>query len=150
MKAACDLAGWFGREGVRIYASLAETPEQRERRELIEFVERRGGGVYERDVMQSFTRLKNNKPRTERELTALVKAGQGKWEPVPTTERGGRPARKFHLIRSSTSTQPPALRAKTRGSVDVDSTTSQKNTPSRQPDTGAETLVGDESGVARL
>ena len=99
MKAACDLAEWFGREGVRIYASLSETQEQRERRELVEFIERRGGAVYERDVMQSFTRLKNNKAGTERELTALVNDGLGKWEPVPTTEKGGRPARKFQLLR---------------------------------------------------
>ena len=98
MRAACDLARWFGKEAVRIYAGLAETQEQREQRELCEFIERRGGAVYERDVMQSFTRLKNNKLGIERELTALVKDGRGKWEPVPTTERGGRPARKFHLV----------------------------------------------------
>ena len=82
MQAACDLAGWFGNEALRIYASLGETQEQRERRELIEFIERRGGAVYERDVMQSFTRLKNNKAGTERELTALVKAGLGICSPV--------------------------------------------------------------------
>ena len=120
MQAACELSQWFGVEAARIYATLAETTEQRERRELIEFIERRGGDVYERDVMQSFTRLKNNKAGTERELTALVKAGLGNWELVPTTERGGRPARKFHLVRSSTSTQPPTVRGETRGSVDVD------------------------------
>ena len=100
--------------------------------------------------MQSFTRLKNNKLGTERELTALVKAGLGKWEPVPTTERGGRPARKFHLLRLSTSTQPTALRGETRGSVDVDAPNSEKNEAPAGPDTEAETLVGDESGVARL
>ena len=150
MKAACDLAEWFGCEGVRIYASLSETQEQRERRELVEFIERRGGAVYERDVMQSFTRLKNDKAGTERELDALVKGGRGKWEPVPTTEKGGRPARKFHLLRLSTSTQPHALRGETQGSVDVDSPNSQKNEDASRPDTEAETLLGDESGVGRL
>ncbi|HEU5247020.1 MAG TPA: DUF3987 domain-containing protein, partial [Candidatus Udaeobacter sp.] len=75
MRAACDLARWSGKEAVRIYAELAETPEQRQRRELIEFIERRGGAIYERELMQSFTRLKNDKSGTERELTALVKAG---------------------------------------------------------------------------
>jgi hypothetical protein len=127
MRAACDLARWFAFEAVRIYAQLAETREQREQRELCEWIERRGGAVYERDVMQSFTRLKNDKLGTERELTALVKARYGEWEPVPTTEKGGRPARKFRLLRSSTSTQPPALRWETRGSVDVDSSSPQKN-----------------------
>ena len=105
MRAACDLARWSGNEAVRIYASLAETQEQREQRELVEFIQWRGGAVYERDVMQSFTRLKNNKPGTERELTALVKAGLGKWEPVDHGGGPGRPTRKFQLLRSSTSTQ---------------------------------------------
>ena len=43
MQAACDLARWFGNEALRIYAALAETPEQREQRELVHFIERRGG-----------------------------------------------------------------------------------------------------------
>ena len=30
MRAACDLARWFGNEATRIYAELAETREQRE------------------------------------------------------------------------------------------------------------------------
>jgi Protein of unknown function (DUF3987)/BT4734-like, N-terminal domain len=150
MRAACDLARWFGNEAARIYASLAETQEQRERRELIEFIERRGGDVYERDVMQSFTRLKNDKPGTERELTALVKAGIGKWEPIDHGGGRGRPTRKFQLLRSSTSTQFGVLPGEMGNSVDVDSTSSQKITPSREPDTEAETLVGDELGVGRL
>jgi hypothetical protein len=127
MAAACELTRWFGNEAVRIYAELAETPEQLARRDLIEFVVRRGGAVYERDVMQSFTRLKNNKAGTERELTALVNAGLGKWEPVPTTEKGGRPARKFFYLGASTSTQPAKLPSVATGSVDVDSPNSQKN-----------------------
>jgi hypothetical protein len=150
MQAACELARWFGNEAVRIYALLAETREQREQRELIEFIERRLGAVYEREVMQSFTRLKNNKLGTARELTALVKAGLGEWEPVSPTIKGGRPTRKFRLLRSSTSTQPLNVRGETGSSVDVDSSSSQKNTPSREPDTEVETLVGDELGVGRL
>ena len=128
MRAACDLARWCANEAVRIYASLAETPEQRLRRQLIEFIERRGGVVYEREVMQSFTRLKNNKQATERELTALVKAGIGKWESVDHGGGPGRPARKFRLLRSSTSTQFGISRGKTSNSVDVDRRSSQKIT----------------------
>ena len=116
MQAACDLAKWFGNEAVRIYAELAETREQRDLRELCEFIERRGGTVYKRDVMQSFTRLKNNKPGTERELNALVKAGIGKWEPVDHGGGPGRPTRIFRLLRLSTSTQSGVLREKTGNS----------------------------------
>jgi hypothetical protein len=133
MRAACELARWCGNEAVRIYAALAETRQQRERRELIEFIERRGGMVYEREVMQSFTRLKNDKPGTERELTALVTAQLGKWEPVDHGGGPGRPARKFLLLQSSTSTQFRILRGKTWNSVDVDAPSSQKNEPAQAP-----------------
>jgi len=133
MRAACDLARWSGNEAVRIYDELAETQEQRERREFVEFIERRGGAVYEREVMQSFTRLKNDKDGTARELNALVKAGRGKWEPVDHGGGPGRPTRKFHLLRLSTSTQFGISRGKTENSVDVDAGSSQKITPAEQP-----------------
>src|SRR4029434_8260160 len=45
MRAACELARWFGNEAARIYAQLAETREQREQRELVEFIERCGRKV---------------------------------------------------------------------------------------------------------
>jgi hypothetical protein len=150
MAPACDMARWFGKEAVRIYASLAETHEQREQRELCEFIERRGGAVYEREVMQSFTRLKNDKLGTERELTALVKAGRGKWELVDHGGGPGRPARKFRLLRPSTSTQFGVSRGKTDNFVDVDRSSSQKITPSDASEKEAETLIGDALGVGRL
>src|SRR5262249_59290064 len=130
MRAACDLARWSGNEAARIYAELAETQEQRERRKLCEFIERRGGAVCEREVMQDFTPLENDKAGTERELTALVKAGLGQWEPVDHGGGPGRPTRKFRLLRSSTSTQFGILRGKTGNSVDVDTPKGQKTTPS--------------------
>jgi uncharacterized protein DUF3987/CHC2-type zinc finger protein len=134
MQEACSLSRWFGAEAVRIYAELSETTLQREQRELCEFIERRGGAVYEREVMQSFTRLKNDKAGTERELTALVKAGRGEWKPVEHGGGPGRPTRKFHLLRLSTSTQFGISRGKTRNSVDVDVGNGQKTTPAVEPD----------------
>jgi 5S rRNA maturation endonuclease (ribonuclease M5) len=133
MQAAYELARWCGKEALRIYAELAETREQREQRELIEFIQHRGGAVYERELMQSYTRLKNDKSGTERELVALVKAGRGEWEPVEHGGGPGRPTRKFRLLRSSTSTQFGIPRGKTGISVDVDARGYQKITPSEQP-----------------
>jgi Protein of unknown function (DUF3987) len=152
MRAACDLARWFGNEATRIYAELAETREQREQRELIEFIERRGGAVYEREVMQSFARLKNDKPGAEQELTALVKAGRGKWEPVEHGGGPGRPTRKFRLLRSSTSTQFGISRGKTGNSVDVDTLNSQKITAPEEPETkpALVEVVAMTSGVLEL
>ena len=150
MRAACELARWCGNEAVRIYAELAETPEQRLRTDLIEFIERRGGAVHEREVMQSFTPLKNDKSGTERALEALVKSGRAKWEPVDHGGGRGRPTRKFRLLSSSTSTQFRILRGKNGNSVDVDSRSSQKIAFSVKPLREAETVIGDELDVARL
>jgi len=127
MRAACKLARWSGNEAVRIYASLSETPEQRKLRKLIEFIEARGGRVRIRDLMQSYTPLKNKRKEAEAQLNAMVKAGYGKWVEVPTTPRGGKPTREFELLRSSTSTEPHYLRGKAGGIVDVDSSSTLKN-----------------------
>jgi hypothetical protein len=147
-----DLARWSGFETARIYGILSETQAQRETRELCEFIERRGGAVYEREVMQSFTRLKNDKDGTERALAALVKAGLGKWEPIDHGGGRGRPTREFRLVIPSTSTQFGSTRGETGISVDVDSSSSQKITPSEGPDSEAETepVVGDEKGIGEI
>jgi uncharacterized protein DUF3987 len=149
-RAACTLARWFGNEAVRIYAELAETPEQRLLRRLFEFIQSRGGSVTIREVTQSFRPLKNNRDEAERQLNKLVAARLGNWEEVGTTEKGGRPTRKFQISHLSTSTKPHHLRRETGGIVDVDNPNSEKSEAPHGTDTEAETLVGDESGVARL
>jgi hypothetical protein len=130
MKAACDLARWFGAEAVRIYNTLAETNEQRERRKLVEFIESRGGALTVHEVMQCYWPLKNQREKAEAALNGLAKAGRGKWEPVPTTAKGGRPTRKIRLLPSSTSTEPPLIPRKIGGSVDVEAPSRQKITES--------------------
>ncbi len=150
MKAACELASWFGNEAVRIYASLVETQEQRETRKLIEFITSRGGSVTARDVITYYWPLKNQTEKAEAELNALVKARYGKWEPVPTTAKGGKPTQVFRLLHASASAKPTHLRGRTGGSADADAPNTQKNEASRESDKEAETLVGNESGVVRL
>jgi hypothetical protein len=150
MRAACELARWFGNEATRIYAELAETQEQREQREFCEFIERRGGTVRVRDVITYYRPLKNQREKAEQQLNALVKAGRGQWEPVPTTPRGGQPTRKFRLLHTSASAEPYKLRGKAEGCADADAPNSRKISLSRQPGTEAETLIGDELGVGRL
>ena len=119
MQAACDLAQWFGDEAIRIYATLTETSDQRDRRRLVEFIESRNGSVTVREVTQSFRPLKNQRDKTEAALNKLVSTGHGNWGPVGTTDKGGRPTRKFQLLPLSTSTKPSHLRGKTGGIVDT-------------------------------
>jgi hypothetical protein len=54
MRAACDLARWSGNEAMRVYRQFSETKEEREQRELVEFVQRRGGEVTVRETMIYF------------------------------------------------------------------------------------------------
>jgi hypothetical protein len=128
MQAACDLARWFGAEAARIYNSLAETDKQRERRKLVELIQSREWSVTVRDVMQSYRPLRNKREEAEAALNDLEKTGQGKWEPVAPSAKGGRPTRVFRLLDPSTSTEPLLLRGINGGCVDVDTPNSQKNT----------------------
>ena len=52
MKAGIDLAGWFKAEARRVYALLGETDDDRDRRRLVEWIERKGGSVTAREVQQ--------------------------------------------------------------------------------------------------
>ena len=118
MLKTCKLARWFGNEAERIFASLSETPAQRNQRSLLEFVERRGGSVTIRDVMQGYWRLKNQREPAEFELKMLAKTGFGKWEETHP-DGPGRPTRVFQL-HAPESTQLADSRQKEPNSVDVD------------------------------
>jgi 5S rRNA maturation endonuclease (ribonuclease M5) len=136
MQAACDLARWFGNEAERIYALIAETPEQRADRKLVGFIERNGGTVRVRDLMQSYRPLKNKREEAETTLNRLVAAGHGEW--IETRGERGPAAREFQLLQVSTSTGlgiSPSIAPKP---VDVDSPGSQENTPSGERELAAE------------
>src|SRR5262249_2400149 len=75
MRDAWDLARWFGREAARIYAELAETPEQTERRRLVEFIQKRSGSVSPRDLARNCHAFHNQTEKAERALAGLVRAG---------------------------------------------------------------------------
>ncbi len=130
MRAACDLARWFGLEAERIYALIGETDWQRDRRKLIEFIERRHGEVTERDVYSNYRPFKN-KPNKAKEtaewLDQLVRNSLGKWETVPPTAKGGQPTRKFCLFRPPLSAQPSVSRGEAGGSADADTRYTQEN-----------------------
>jgi hypothetical protein len=131
MQAACDLARWSGNETARIYAELAETPQQREQRELVEFIERRGGAVSVREITQFHRPLRGQRDEAERQLGVLVRNGFGKW----FDDKGSRgpAARKFQIHRASTSTGFGKIRGENEKPVDVDSSSSQEITPAEEP-----------------
>jgi hypothetical protein len=129
MRAACALARWFGAEAVRIYASMAETAEQRETRKLIEFIKSRGGLVSVRDVTHYYWPFRNQPDKAEQALNVLVTARLGEWLEIKPEGRG-RPTRKFQLLQASPSPKIPDLRGETPNYGDGEGVSGQKNTES--------------------
>jgi hypothetical protein len=101
------LARWFGNEGRRIYGVLAESDEERDRRLLIELIHRKGGRISARDLSKASRRYATS-DLAEMALIELVEAKAGHWEPVGTTDQGGRPTRVFCLALGETPSNPQA------------------------------------------
>jgi hypothetical protein len=110
----------------RIYATLAETREQREQRQLVEFIESRGGSVSVRDLTHYCWSYKGRTEDAEQALTALVASGHGGWQEIRQDGRG-RPTRKFQLLPASPSPKIGDIRGKTGNYGDGDVPSGQKN-----------------------
>jgi hypothetical protein len=105
MAAGIRLAEWFKHEARRVYAMLDETDAQRDRRRLVEWIERKGGAVTAREVQMGCRWLRES-GAAENALHELVKARLGTWHVIPPGPKGGQPAHAFRLSMLSTSTEP--------------------------------------------
>ena len=108
MRRAIAVAEWFKIEGRRVYAVLGENEEQRAHRQLIEWIERRGGVVTVRDVTHSLQQYRGRTDEAKAELDALVRAGDGCWTHPAPGPKGGRPSPRFVLNLATTHTKTPA------------------------------------------
>lgn len=93
------LADWFGQETRRVYAALGETSEARERRELLDLIQRHDGRVTARQVTHHCSRFATSEA-AEMALRSLVDEGLGSFERQGPTARGGRPTFWFVLADS--------------------------------------------------
>jgi hypothetical protein len=141
MKAGIALAQWFGHEAKRVYAMLGETALERDRRELAELIERRGGQVTVRDMMRGpGQRRYGSAPEWEQALNDLVLAGLGRWHDSNPGPKGGHPIKVFVLTPQPKSTTP-------------DDTMTDDRTPPSDPSNGGSVIchhvIGDngKSGV---
>ncbi|HOA62715.1 MAG TPA: DUF3987 domain-containing protein [Bacillota bacterium] len=107
VEAGVTLSRWFGIEARRVYGILSETPEQRERRRLVEMIESRGGSVTVRDVFKASRRY-SSASDAESALDSLAKAGVGHWEHPKPGPSGGRPTRQFVLTTCAPETNTPS------------------------------------------
>ena len=96
MAAGISLAHWFGREAQRVYAQLQEDDEERDNRELLELIERKGGRITA-NALRQFSRQHKPSGEAETALTVLVNTGHGRWASVTHGPQGGRPTREFVL-----------------------------------------------------
>jgi hypothetical protein len=119
MRAGIALARWFRYEAERVYAALAENREGRDRRRLVEWIERKGGRVSVRDLQQGRRDIATAEA-AEAALNDLATAGLGSWEAIPTTPHGGRPSRVFQLTANVYVYETPEKPDGNGGSVDVD------------------------------
>jgi hypothetical protein len=114
------LARWFGYEARRVYAILSERDDDRETRQLVEWIERKGGTVTARDLTHGVCAYRGGSDAAERALSALVVAGIGRWEADAHGPKGGRPAQRFRLVSTVTVTETPANTGKDVGFGDGD------------------------------
>ena len=96
MTAGEVLARWLVAEAERVYAVLAERPEDRELRTLAEWVDRKGGRVRPRDLQRSNRKYKTA-AAAEEALGRLASAGYGHWE-ADGPAGPGRPAGRWFAL----------------------------------------------------
>jgi hypothetical protein len=96
VSAGIEQVRWFAAEVVRIYAMLAETEEDRDRRTLTEFIRDRGGRITVRELIRANCRRWPDKAAAEAALGELVLAGCARWI-EPPADQPGRPSRSVEL-----------------------------------------------------
>jgi hypothetical protein len=92
------LAEWFASEAWRIYSTLRETGDQRQRRTLLEWIAARGGRVSAKQLQDSLRSRYPSAEDAKAALDALVEAKLGEWQDAPSGPKGGRPTKWFVLV----------------------------------------------------
>lgn len=97
MTSGIRLTEWFKHEARRVYAMLSETEEDRDRRELLDWITRKGSTVTVRDLARGPRRYRGDIEAAEQALQDLVQAGYGHWHHDDHDGAPGRPVRRFVL-----------------------------------------------------
>jgi hypothetical protein len=100
------LARWHADEAERVYSVLRETDDGRLRRQVVELISRNGGKTTANDLRRRSRHFADSDD-ADQFLDELVKAGIGTWEPIRTTDDGGRPTRQFQLSTLVSVTETP-------------------------------------------
>lgn len=103
---------------------LAESEQERETRTLVEWIRRGGkdrdrGTVTANELAHGMRKYRRKPDVAERDLSAMVEAGIGHWDPEAPGPTGGRPTRRFRLVSTVTVTETPKTSGNDGGSGDV-------------------------------
>ncbi len=125
MQAGIVLARWFGVEARRVYAALAESDEERARRQLVEAIGRWGGQTTSRDLAHGLRRFRGQAAAADKALDDLVRRKLGTW--TEEKPQRGPATRVFRLTEGVTVTEfPPVSEGKPGKPGDGDGGTSQR------------------------
>jgi len=95
VQGACQLVDWHKNEMLRLLERFSETDDDREIRELVDWIARQGGTVTARDLMRHGRRYVTAEA-AKAALDGLARAGFGQWETLPQDGRG-HPTTRFVL-----------------------------------------------------
>jgi hypothetical protein len=110
--AGVTIARWFAHEAERVYGILQEGEEDGDLRELVEWIQRKGGRVTARELQRGPQQFREA-DIAEAALAKLVKRGKGSWEPVLPSAGGGRPTRVFRLSSTGDGDETSSIPQKT-------------------------------------
>ncbi len=96
--AGAALSRWFGNEARRVYAMLDESDDERDCRELVDLIQRKGGSISCREVVQS-SRKYRTVDDAHAALGALAQGGYGSWQTPGQHGPGAPRAKRFVLTR---------------------------------------------------
>lgn len=116
LAAAIELAVWFGNESARFYRDATETRDDRQLRELAEWINSKHAGVVTPWEVVQGRRAVKTVAEAEALLNRLAKAGFRALRVIPS---GTKPRHEFRLAGASTSTNL-AIPQESGRNVDVD------------------------------
>ena len=116
MVGAITLTRWFIHEAERAYAMLIETDGQRKRRNLIDYIQSKGGRVTVRDLTRGLKRYrrKGSADLAKKDLDDLVKADFGRFE-QRKPDGAGRSTAVFILNQNHVSKPDPVITSLSHG-----------------------------------
>ncbi len=106
MQAAIELTEWFKHEARRVYGMLGESKQENKSRQLIEWIQAKGGTVTTRELQRGKRTQFKTSDEAEKTLTSLVASGYGKWI-TESSPKGGRKKHVFQLGDSVTNDTTP-------------------------------------------